>query len=95
MEAAAALSTPRVALDARGRALLSPRSSLHSPPSPNLRLTARPRALAAAKPRFLNPQPDPAGDGGRGARDVVAMVCAGIIQSPVSNYGVTVELKNA
>ncbi|KAK3163463.1 hypothetical protein QOZ80_1AG0004080 [Eleusine coracana subsp. coracana] len=74
MEAAAVLSTPRVALDARARALFSPRSSLHSPQSLNLRLTARPRALAAAKPRFLNPHPDPASDGGRGARDVIAMV---------------------
>ncbi|GJN37936.1 hypothetical protein PR202_gb26937 [Eleusine coracana subsp. coracana] len=74
MEAAAALSTPRVALDARARGLFSPRSSLHSPQSPNLCLTARPRALAAAKPRFLNPHPEPAGDGGRGARDVIAMV---------------------
>ncbi|TVU22632.1 hypothetical protein EJB05_32346 [Eragrostis curvula] len=74
MEAAAALSAPRVALDARARAIFSPPSTLSAPPSPNLRLSARPRGLAAAKPRFLNPQPDPAGDGGRGARDVTAMV---------------------
>ncbi|XP_062196362.1 ATP-dependent Clp protease proteolytic subunit-related protein 4, chloroplastic [Phragmites australis] len=74
MEAAAALSPPRVALDAR--ALFSPPSTLLAPPSPNLRVASRPRALAAAsKPRFLNPHPDPAGGiNSRGARDVVAMV---------------------
>lgn len=74
MEAVAALSPPRVALDAR--ALFSPPPSLPASPSSNLRLAARPRALAASpaaapKPRFLNPHPDPTG---RGARDVVAMV---------------------
>ncbi|TVU05195.1 hypothetical protein EJB05_48349 [Eragrostis curvula] len=84
MEAAAALSAPRVALDARARAIFSPSSTLPAPPSPNLRLTARPRGLAAAKPRFLNPQPDPAGDGGRGARDVTAMMSL-----PVSEFDVT------
>ncbi|CAL4964224.1 unnamed protein product [Urochloa decumbens] len=72
--AAAVLSPPRVALDAR--ALFSPPRSLPASPSSQLRLSARPRALAAAaKPRFLSPHRDPAVDGGgRGARDVVAMV---------------------
>ncbi|KAL6627700.1 hypothetical protein ACP70R_031426 [Stipagrostis hirtigluma subsp. patula] len=71
MEAAAALSPPRVALDAR--ALFSSPPTVPSPPSSHLRLAARPRALAAAtKPRFLNPHPDSAA--GRGARDVTAMV---------------------
>ncbi|RCV23938.1 hypothetical protein SEVIR_5G043100v4 [Setaria viridis] len=71
--AAAALSPPRVALDVR--ALFSPPRSLPASPSSQLRLAARPRALAAAaKPRFLSPHRDPAVDGGRGARDVVAMV---------------------
>ncbi|KAE8812696.1 ATP-dependent Clp protease proteolytic subunit-related protein 4, chloroplastic [Hordeum vulgare] len=63
------------ALDAR--ALFSPPTAL---PSSRLRLAARPRAVAASpasvaatpKQRFLTPHPDPAG--GRGARDVVAMV---------------------
>jgi ATP-dependent Clp protease, protease subunit len=86
MEAAAALSTPRVAFEARTRTLFSPLSSLHSAPSPNLRLTARPRAVTAAKPRFLNPHPDPAGDGGRGARDVVAMVRSGPCRAPISDF---------
>ena len=74
MEAAAAsaLSPPRVALDAR--ALFSPPRSLPASPSSQLRLAARPRSLAAARPRFLSPHRDPAADGGRGARDVVAMV---------------------
>uniref|UniRef100_A0A0A9D5D9 ATP-dependent Clp protease proteolytic subunit n=1 Tax=Arundo donax TaxID=35708 RepID=A0A0A9D5D9_ARUDO len=76
MEAAAALSAPRVALDARARVLFSPPSTLPTPPSPNLRVAASPRALAAAcKPRFLNPHPDPAGGvNSGGGRDVVAMV---------------------
>ena len=72
MEAAAALSPPRVALDARS--LFSSPRSLPASPSSQLRLAARPRALAAARPRFLSPHRDPAADGGRGARDVVAMV---------------------
>ncbi|KAF7029296.1 hypothetical protein CFC21_041088 [Triticum aestivum] len=66
------------ALDAR--ALFSPPTALPSSPSSRLRLAARPRALAASpafvaatpKQRFLIPHPDPAG--GRGTRDVVAMV---------------------
>lgn len=79
MEAAAALSPPRVAaLDAR--ALFSPPTALPSSPSSRLRLAARPRALAASpssvvatpRQRFLTPHPDPAA--GRGARNVVAMV---------------------
>uniref|UniRef100_A0ACD5VS65 Uncharacterized protein n=1 Tax=Avena sativa TaxID=4498 RepID=A0ACD5VS65_AVESA len=76
MEAAAALSPPRVAtLDAR--ALFSPPTAIPSSPSSRLRFAARARAssasvAAAPKQRFLTPHPDPAGD--RGARDVVAMV---------------------
>ncbi|CAO2198315.1 unnamed protein product [Urochloa humidicola] len=72
--AAAALSPPRVSLDARAH--FSPPRSLPASPSSKLRLAARPRALAAgAKPRFLSPIRDPAVDGGgRGARDVIAMV---------------------
>uniref|UniRef100_A0ACD5VET2 Uncharacterized protein n=2 Tax=Avena sativa TaxID=4498 RepID=A0ACD5VET2_AVESA len=78
MEAAAALSPPRVAtLDAR--ALFSPPTAIPSSPSSRLRLAARGRASSASasvaatpKQRFLTPHPDPAG--GRGARDVVAMV---------------------
>ncbi|KAM3348870.1 hypothetical protein ACQJBY_022218 [Aegilops geniculata] len=66
------------ALDAR--ALFSPPTALPSSPSSRLRLAARPRALAASpafvaatpNQRFLTPHPDPAG--GRGTRDVVAMV---------------------
>jgi hypothetical protein len=78
MEAAAALSPPRVAvLDAR--ALFSPPTAIPSSPVSRLRLrlAARPRAsapsvVATPKQRFLTPHPDPAG--GRGARDVVTMV---------------------
>ncbi|KAK1664217.1 hypothetical protein QYE76_052376 [Lolium multiflorum] len=78
MEAAAALSPPRVAaLDAR--ALFSPPTAIPSSPASRLRLrlAARPRAsapsvVATPKQRFLAPHQDPAG--GRGARDVVTMV---------------------
>ncbi|XP_062233945.1 ATP-dependent Clp protease proteolytic subunit-related protein 4, chloroplastic-like [Phragmites australis] len=74
MEAAAALSPSRVALDSR--ALFSSPSTLPAPSSPNLRVAACPRVLAAAsKPWFLNPHPDPAcGVNSRDARDVVVMV---------------------
>ncbi|CAM0880904.1 unnamed protein product [Alopecurus aequalis] len=79
MEAAAALSSPRVAaLDAHS--LFSPPTAIPSSPSSRLRLAARPRALttsaasfaATPKQRFLTPHPDPAG--GRGVRNVVTRV---------------------
>lgn len=79
--AAAALSPPRVALDAR--TLFSAPRSLPATPSSQLRLAARPRALAAAaKPRFLSPHREPAVDGGRGTRDVVAMVRSALGRAP-------------
>lgn len=89
MEAAAVafLSPPRVAFDAR--TLFSPPRCLPVSPSSQLRLAARPRALAGAKPRFLSPHREPAVDGGRGARDVVAMVRSALGRALGSEFGVS------